>query len=457
MYIELNRRINENPAACAARRVVERIQEKGHEAFFVGGGVRDLILGRSPKDFDIATSATPVVLKQLFPDSVVVGAKFGVFLVFQNDVPVEVATFREEGEYHDRRRPDMVRFSTLENDARRRDFTANAIYYDPSENRIVDILGGMKDLRNGILRAVGDPVQRFHEDGLRVIRGVRFAANLKFEIEPVTWGALCEATPFLLEISMERVRDELISGFTGGDPARFVDLLDTSGILKLLLHEVIRMKGCEQPPEFHPEGDVFTHTKLLLKYLKPDPSPELVMAVLLHDTGKPETQTFEDRIRFNGHDKAGAVIAEDVGKRLRLSNSQIEKISSMVRRHMQFVNVPNMRISTLNRFLAEPTIEEELELHRVDCLASHGNLSTYSYACAKLSEFRKNNNFKGILPRPLIDGNDLIALGLVPGPAFSQILREVLDAQIESLFSSKEDGLNYVKKLVSEDARGEDL
>lgn len=448
MNIGIGKQINQNPAARAAKLVVEQIRESGHEAFFVGGGVRDLILGRKPKDIDVATVATPDVLKKLFPESLLVGAKFGVLLVYQDGIPIEVATFREEGEYHDRRRPDTVRFSTLENDARRRDFTANALYLDPVENRVIDMLGGREDIANGILRAVGDPGRRFQEDGLRVVRGVRFAANLDFEVEPATWAALRDAVPFLLEISMERVRDELVKGFTGGRPARFLDLLDSSGILKLLLPEVLRMKGCEQPPEFHPEGDVFIHTRLLLQNLMPDPSPELAMAVLLHDTGKPETQTFEDRIRFNGHDKAGAVIAGNVCRRLRFSNDQTEKITSMVARHMQFVNVPNMRTSTLNRFLAEPTIEEELELHRVDCVASHGHLDTHRFAIEKLTEFKENQNFKGSLPAPLVNGNDLIAMGMTPGPAFSTILHEVMDAQIEGGIFSKDDGLNFVKNWI---------
>jgi poly(A) polymerase len=441
--------INENPAALAARDVIERIQREGHQAYIVGGGVRDLIMGRKPQDLDVATSATPGVLSQLFPDSMMVGAKFGVILVHQDGHPIEVATFREEGEYHDRRRPDLVRFSTHENDAIRRDFTANALYYDPVTEQLLDVCGGLSDINNKVLRAVGNPSRRFYEDALRIIRGVRFAANLQFEVESNTWEALRDAAPLLLEISIERVRDELIKGLIGGNPARFLDLLDSSGILNLVWPEVVRMKGCEQPPEFHPEGDVFVHTRLLLKHLKPDPSPELALAVLLHDTGKPETQTFEDRIRFNGHDKVGARIAKNVCRRLRCSNLQTEKVATMVRRHMQFVNVPNMKTSTLNRFLAEPTITDELELHRCDCLASHGSLSTYVLVSEKLKLFNENEHFKGDLPVPLVNGKDLISLGMHPGPLFSVLLRELMDAQMDNRICSKEEGLAFAQQWLA--------
>lgn len=441
MKTELSIQITENLAACAAQEIVADIQAAGHQALFVGGGVRDLLLRRDPQDFDVATSATPDVLKGLFPDSLVVGAKFGVLLVRRNTFSIEVATFRKEGEYHDRRRPELVRFSDLVNDAKRRDFTANALYYDPIADSIVDHVGGIQDIQSRLLRTVGDPVARFQEDALRVLRGLRFAANLEFKIEHDTWNALCKSVPYLSEISMERQRDELISGFTGGHPARFLDLLDLSGVLEVLLPEVVELKRCEQPPEFHPEGDVYLHTRLLLKELKQEPSVELVMAVLLHDIGKPATQTFEDRIRFNSHDKVGATIAEEICRRLRFSNSQTERITSMVKRHMQFVNVPDMRKSTLNRFLAEPTIDDELELHRVDCLASHGSLETYNYACNRLNEFRANEDFKGHLPVPLVTGDDLIKQGMRPGPAFSIILKTVFDAQIEGRISTKEEGI----------------
>jgi poly(A) polymerase len=337
----------------------------------------------------------------------------------------------------------------MEKDAKRRDFTSNALYYDPLKDRVIDLVGGVEDISRKVLRTVGDARNRFQEDALRILRGVRFAATLDFDIEPETWNALIEAVPHLQEISIERQRDELIRGFTGGYPDRFLDLLDNSGILEVLLPEMLDLKGCEQPPEFHPEGDVYKHTRLLLQNLRRDPSAELAMAVLLHDIGKPATQTFKDRIRFNGHDKVGAVMAEDICRRLRFSNSQMETITKMVKRHMQFVNVPSMRKSTLNRFLAEDSIEDELELHRVDCLASHGNLNTYEYAYSQLREFRENEQFKGALPKPLVTGDDLIALGFKPGPSFSVILQSLMDAQIEGKFAAKEGGLREALRMAS--------
>ncbi len=443
----LRQQINENSAACVARTICAEIQAAGHEAHIVGGGVRDLLLGRNPEDFDVATSATPDVLKRLYPQAMLVGAKFGVILVRRDDVCVEVATFREEGEYHDRRRPDLVRFSDLKSDAERRDFTINALYYDPVADELTDLVGGVQDLEARTLQTVKKPLDRFQEDVLRVIRALRFAANLDFEIEERTWEAICQSMPYLKEISMERVRDEVLKGLTGGQPNRFLDLLDTSGFLNEFLPEVTHLKGCEQPAEFHPEGDVYIHTRLMLKLLKQAPSPELALAVLLHDIGKPPTQTYEDRIRFNGHDKMGAEMAGIICQRLKLSNAQIDAVVEMVGRHMQFVNVPSMRRSTLSRFLASPLIEDELELHRVDCVSSHGNLDTYEYTQAKLQEFREAAEYQGRLPKPLVNGDDLIAMGMVPGPAFAGILRTVFDAQLEGRIATKEDGLHLARAV----------
>jgi len=443
----MRRQINENPAALAALKIIEEIARHGHRACFVGGGVRDMIMGRIPNDMDLATSALSDQLKELFPQCMFVGAKFGVVLIPVRDHIVEVATFREEGAYHDRRRPDLVTFSTLENDAKRRDFTCNALYYDPIADEIIDTVGGVGDIEDGLLRSVGNAVDRFSEDALRVIRAVRFAANLKFEIESETWQAVQMCASLLKEISIERIRDELIKGFSGGHPATFLDLLDTSGILKLFIPEILHLKGCDQPPEFHPEGDVYTHTRLMLSKLPPSPSPELIFAVLLHDIGKPATRTVEDRIRFNGHDKLGAEMAIDITRRLRLSNAQVEQISFMISRHMQFINVPAMKKSTLRRFLSSETIEDELELHRADCLGSHGDLSTYDFAIEKLEECRREE--PDGLPKPIITGDDLIAIGLSPGPAFSVILKKLFDAQLEGLITEKTTGL-AMARLVAE-------
>lgn len=449
MHYNLNRQINDNPAATAALGVIRQLQETGHEGWLVGGGVRDMLLDRNPVDFDVATSATPDTLARLFPHSNMVGAKFGVFIVRSGEYAVEVATFREEGEYHDRRRPDLIQFSTLENDARRRDFTVNALYYNPLTNELRDFAGGLDDIGNATLRTVGTAADRFEEDTLRILRALRFAANLDFKIQTETWSALCALASHTAQISVERVRDELFKGFTGGNADRFLDLLFDSGVLQVFLPEVANLKGCEQPAEFHPEGDVFNHTRLLLKNLPKNASPELAMAALLHDIAKPATQTFEDRIRFNGHDKLGATMAEEIGLRLRFSNNQISSVSDMIRRHMQFINVPDMKQSTLKRFLAAPTIDDELELHRLDCIASHGNITTYDFALKQLSEARKNEQSSAALPKPLVNGKDLIEAGLQPGPHFAPILRELFDAQLEGQFSSREDALEALMLITS--------
>lgn len=447
MKDQLLAQINENPAGRAAREVVRRLKTAGFEGWLVGGGVRDLLLGRCPGDFDVATSAVPDDLARLFPGSNMVGAKFGVFIVKVGEQAVEVATFREEGEYHDRRRPDMVRFSSLEKDAARRDFTCNALYFDPDAGELRDLVGGMADLKNHLLRAVGTPEQRFQEDSLRVLRGVRFAANLGFDIEESTWQGLVAAVPLTMEISVERVRDEILRGLLGGNAQRFLYLMDESGLLALFLPEVTHLKGCEQSPEHHPEGDVFVHTGLLLKNLPANASAELAMAALLHDIGKPPTQTFEDRIRFNGHDRVGAEMAEGIARRLRLSNAQTERLSAMVRRHMQFMNLPKMRTATLKKFLAEPTIEDELELHRLDCLASHGDLSTYELAREKLQEFRDEEARGAAMPRPLITGRHLIAAGYTPGPAFSRVLHDVYEAQLDREVADRTEALALAADL----------
>lgn len=452
MKTNFTTQINGNPAAVAARSVAEKLQGAGYEAWFVGGGVRDLILQRNPQDFDIATSARPEDIKRIFPRSQMVGARFGVALVQSDGHAIEVATFREEGEYHDKRRPDLVRFSDLKHDALRRDFTVNALYLDPVGLEIVDLTGGMVDIENRTLRTVGNSVDRFREDLLRIARGVRFAANLEFEIEPATWASIRQFAPDILEISMERIRDELVRGFTGGNPRRFLDLLDQSGLLLQIIPEMEDLKGCQQPPEFHPEGDVYSHTSLLLKHLPRDASIELVFAALLHDIGKPATQTFGDRIRFNGHDKVGAAMAERITRRLKMSKRQTETIAHMVRRHMQFINVPQMRKSTLQKFLASPSIDDELELHRADCLASHGDLQTYELAKARLAEFRTQANKQGQLPDPLITGGHLISLGMKPGPEFARILNHIYDAQLEGRITTVDEGLTEARTFHAKSA-----
>lgn len=431
------------PAADAALRVAKLLMTAGFEAFLVGGCVRDLLMGRIPKDYDIATSATPEQVTSVFPDAMLVGAQFGVVIVPQEGHNIEVATFREETDYSDRRRPDSVRFSTAERDAQRRDFTVNGLFMNPVTHEVIDYVGGLHDLHGGLLKAIGDPDARLSEDALRLLRAVRFASTLRFKIESATWEAVCRNAGLIVHVSAERIRDELVRGLTGPSADQFLQLLSDSGLLALILPEAEALKGCEQPPEFHPEGDVFVHTKLVLRNLPEAPGPELAMAALLHDIGKPPTFNRSDRIRFNGHDKAGAEIADRICRRLAFSNDQRERIISMVARHMQFINFPDMRPSTMRRFLAAETIEDELELHRADSLGSNGSLSTYELARRKLAEVRAE--FQGPrLPAPLINGNDLMDLGLRPGPAFKSILQRVYDEQLEKRFEDRNAALRWL-------------
>lgn len=434
--------------AALAVRIVEKLRECGHAALLVGGCVRDLLLHRVPDDYDVATSARPEEIMQLFPRTVGVGAKFGVVLVTEDNAQVEVATFRTETGYCDRRRPDHVEFSDAKHDAMRRDFTINALFMDPATGELSDWTGGQDDLQSKTIRTVGDAKERFSEDALRLLRAVRFASSLGFTVEPRTWDALRECAGLITAISAERIRDELIRGFTRPNPGLFLDLLDASGLLRIVLPEVSDLKGCEQPPEFHPEGDVYVHTRLMLDLMRPDPSAALAFSVLLHDIGKPATAEVSDRIRFNNHQKVGAEIAEAIGRRLAFPNELREKVVRMVQRHMDFMNLTRMKESTLRRFLTEPTIEEEIELHRVDCLGSHGDTENCEVASAKLEEIRTESG--GVaLPSPLVNGYDLIALGLRPGPAFKQILRAVQDAQLEGQVTTREEALVRLSELAS--------
>jgi len=433
-----------SPAAMGALGVAERLRGAGYQALLVGGCVRDLLLGREPKDYDIATNATPEQVVPLFGRAVLVGAQFGVVVVRGDDHCIEVATFREETGYSDRRRPDKVKFSDAEHDARRRDFTINGLFMEPDTCQVLDYVGGVADLRAGLLRAIGAPADRFNEDSLRLLRAIRFASVLLFQIEASTWDAVRSLAHLIEHVSAERIRDELVRGLTEGPADVFLGLLSDSGLLRHVLPEVEQLKGCEQPEAFHPEGDVFVHTKLLLSHLPPHPSAELAMAALLHDIGKPPTMTITDRIRFNGHDKVGAEMADLICRRLAFSNYQRERIVSMVARHMQFINFPNMRKSTMWRFLAEDTMTEELWLHRADSLASHGSLDTYEIAVQKLNEMQQEQRGPK-LAAPLITGADLIDAGMKPGPAFKQILQRAYDEQLENRFQDHENALAWLR------------
>ena len=426
-----------------ATRLVERLRAAGHEAFFAGGCVRDMLLGKEAHDIDIATSATPEEVQHLFPRTVAVGAAFGVIVVLEDDFEFQVATFRSDGAYKDGRHPESVSFTTAEGDAKRRDFTVNGLFYDPIEKKIIDHVGGESDLKAGILRSIGNPEERFSEDKLRLIRCVRFGASLGFQIEEETWKAVCRMAPQITVVSAERLRDELVKIFTHPSRVRGFDLLDASGLLEILLPEVTHMKGCEQPPDFHPEGDVFVHTRLMLSLLPPEVSVPLVFSVLLHDTGKPGTFRRDEtgRIRFNGHESVSAEITTTIFERLRFSNAETEATVVGAKNHMSFKDVKNMRVVTLKRFLARPTIEDEMELHRVDCLGSHGLLDNHDFLRDKQLEFSN----APLIPPPIITGRDLISSGYKPSPLFKKILDAVEAMQLEGTITTPEEALAWVK------------
>lgn len=431
----------------AARTIVRRLREAGHQALFAGGCVRDSLMGEAPHDFDIATSARPEQVQALFPRTVPVGVQFGVVLVVENGKEYQVATFRSDGAYLDGRHPRNVTFTTAEGDARRRDFTVNGLFYDPIEEKVLDFVEGRKDLDTHILRAIGNPAERFAEDKLRLLRGVRFATALNFAIEEETWNAIRAGAPSIREVSAERIRDELVKIFLSPRRARGFDLLDASGLMAEVLPEILPLKGCEQPPEFHPEGDVFVHTRLMLSLLSEQVSVPLVFATLFHDLGKPPTAERDKtgRIRFSGHESVSARMTENILRRLRFSNGEIEATVEMVQNHMIFKDVQNMRVARLKRFMARPTFEDELELHRVDCLGSHGMLDNYEFLKRRREEFAS----EPLIPPPLVTGHDLIAMGWKPGPKFKTVLDAVQVRQLEGTLSSREEALSWVTKEFS--------
>ena len=433
-----------------ATRLVERLRAAGHEALFAGGCVRDRLLGKEAHDIDIATSARPEEIQKLFPRTVAVGAQFGVIVVLEDGGEFQVATFRSDGAYRDGRHPESVAFTNAEGDARRRDFTVNGLFFDPLTRQILDFVGGEADLRAGILRSIGDPHARFAEDKLRLIRCVRFAASLGFEIEAETWRALVVRAPEITAVSAERIRDELVKIFSHPSRVRGFDLLDQSGLLAILLPEVEALKGCEQPPDFHPEGDVFVHTRLMLSLLPEQVSTPLVFSVLFHDIGKPPTFLIDEtgRIRFNGHESISASMTEKIFARLRFSNAETEATVVGVKNHMAFKDVQNMRVATLKRFLARPTIDDELELHRVDCQGSHGLLDNYDFLLRKREEFSN----EPIIPPPLITGRDLIAAGLKPGPPFKKLLDSAQALQLEGGLKTREDALVWLREELARPA-----
>jgi poly(A) polymerase len=435
------------PAREAATELARRLKASGHEAFFAGGCVRDRLLGNPPEDFDIATSAPPAEVLKLFPGSNEVGAHFGVVIAKCGGHHVEIATFRTDGSYRDGRRPESVTFSTPEEDARRRDFTINGLFEVPETGEVIDFVGGLPDLKAGIIRAIGDAKARFTEDGLRLLRAVRFAARMGFSIEAGTDAALRDCAHLLDRISPERIRDEFSKILTSPRRRAGVEHLVDTDLIRHFMPEVLPMIGCDQPPEWHPEGDVYTHTLIMLDMLAPDAPIELCLAVLLHDIAKPPCRTIDSdsgRIRFNGHDAMGAQMAETILRRLRYANAVIESVVPMVARHMQFMNVQKMRVARLKRFMAEPTFPLEMELHRVDCASSNGFTDNYEFLQAKGTEFAS----EPLIPPPLVTGRDLIKLGLQPGPRFKEILEMIQTEQLEGRILEREPALAYLRSLV---------
>jgi poly(A) polymerase len=434
-----------SPMIQSARRITERLRSAGHTAYWVGGCVRDALLGIGAKDIDIATSAAPEQVQELFPRNVSVGAQFGVILVLDGDVQTEVATFRSDGAYVDARHPTSVTFSSPRHDAERRDFTINALFYDPATDDLHDFVAGRADLEAGVLRAIGEPRKRFEEDALRLLRAIRFAVRFNFEIEPMTKQALFDQAQRIRLISAERVRDELVRIFTGPRPGAALRLLNDSGLLEVVLPEVAALDAVPQPPKFHPEGDVLIHTCLALDALGPSPSPTLAFATLLHDIGKPPTIEHADRIRFNLHQEVGAEMADAVCHRLRFSTAERKQIVALVGNHMKFMHVQNMRRARLRRLLALDRFGEHLALHRADCLSSHGNIDNYDYCNAMLAEFEREDS-EPVLPPPLLTGNDLIAAGYAPGPRMGRILAEAGEAQLEGEFKTAEEAIDWVRE-----------
>jgi putative nucleotidyltransferase with HDIG domain len=430
----------------AAANIARRLRDAGHVAYFAGGCVRDMVRAVEPHDYDIATTATPEQVQQFFPKTVPVGAQFGVVLVLEAGHQFEVATFRSDEAYVDGRRPSSVRYGSPEEDAQRRDFTINGLFFDPLANQIIDFVRGQDDIGRKLVRTIGDPRQRFTEDKLRMLRAIRFAANLGFEIDPATFAVVKEMAAQIHVVSAERIRDELTKIFTRPHAGRGLQLLEESGLLTQILPELAAMKGVEQPPDFHPEGDVFTHTRLMLDLLPPKPNVVLSFAVLLHDVGKPPTfARAPDRIRFNEHDRVGAELAEQILRRLRFSNDEIAKIVLCVREHMRMQYVKEMRPAKLKRILARETFGDELELHRIDCEASHRNLENYEFLKAKAAELPP----EVVKPTPLLTGHDLLTLGLKPGPMVGRILREVEELQLEERLKSPAEALAYAKDRVT--------
>jgi poly(A) polymerase len=428
-----------------ALQIIQSLHQAGYQAFLVGGCVRDLLLNREPADYDVATDATPDQVLRIFPQTYAVGAQFGVVLIPNGEgETVEVATFRSDIGYSDGRHPDEVRFTkTPQEDVQRRDFTMNGLLLDPLTNEVLDYVGGREDLEAGIVRTIGDPEKRFGEDKLRMLRAVRFAARFGYTVESSTLAAIQKLAGQIHQVSRERVRDELTKMLTEGHARLAFLLLDKTGLLREVLPEVAVMKGVEQPQQFHPEGDVFIHTLLLLGGLPQLCPPTLAWGALLHDVGKPSTfRVAPDRIRFDGHVDVGVKMAEEICQRLRFSNEDTEQILALVENHMRFIHVEQMNDSTLKKFLRMPRFEEHLELHRLDCQSSNGRMESYNFVQEKLASIPP----EVMRPVPLVSGDDLIAAGYAPGPRFKEILAAVEDGQLENRLNNNQEAMEFVRR-----------
>ena len=439
--------------------IVEHLRRAGHEAYLVGGCVRDLVMGLTPTDWDVATDAVPERIEALFPHTVPVGKAFGVMVVLHEGTPYEVATFRGDGAYLDGRRPSEVVFTGPEEDVQRRDFTINALMYDPLEGLLYDWVEGLEDLRRHLVRTVGDPHLRFSEDRLRLLRAVRFAARTGFTLEEETARAVRQMVDRVLDVSAERIGDELTRMLSEGTARDSFVLLENLGLLAVVLPEVAALKGVHQPPEFHPEGDVWLHTLIMLEGLDatirhmPEKCPPglcgdrreriiLGWAVLLHDVGKPLTFTRADRIRFNGHDTVGAELAGNILRRLRRPKAVIQAVEALVRRHMSFLHIRDMRVSKRRRFAGDELYPLHLELHRLDCMGSHGKMDGYEFGV----EAWREEEARPPTPEPLLSGHDLLAVGYAPSPQMGRILRAVADARLEGILTNKDEALTWVQQ-----------
>lgn len=433
------------PLEEAAEAVASRLAGAGHTVYFVGGCVRDRLLGYPVKDIDIATSARPEEVLNLFPGSWEVGAAFGVVLVRHDGCCFEVATFRRDGDYRDGRRPEEVYFTDAREDALRRDFTVNGLFEDPFSappGRVVDYVDGLADIRERLLRAIGSPDRRFEEDSLRLMRAVRFTVTRDLVMEAETCASVCRNAGLLARIAPERIREELDRILLSPGRKRGVEMLVETGLMKYVIPEIYPLIGCTQPPRWHPEGDVYTHTLMMLDALGKDGSPvslELALGVLLHDIGKPSCRRVDEtgRIRFSGHDKEGAAMARTMLRRLKYSNAVVDTVSAMVERHMRFMNVQQMKKSTLRMFMSSPCFADELELHRVDCLSSNGLMDNWEF----VKEAMDSYGDVPLVPPPLVTGRDLLALGLVPGPDFRKWLTRVQELQLEGTLGNRREAL----------------